>query len=261
MSRRAGLFVLILALAAGLAMPGAVQARKPTAAEQDIFKKGNAAYEAGDFEGAVSSYQQLVTAGLAGKDLDYNLGNACLKLGRIGPAILHYRRALRASPRDEDARANLDYARRRTQDARPLDLPDPWPWLTAIRPGAERSAGFYLIALNLAALSFALFRVRRDPPAFLKPLFGLSFAAAILFLLVFFWEIRTESARKEGVVLSSAAEVKTGPGDSYTVAFQVHEGTEVALGRSTNGWTEVSVTGPDNELKGWVAPGVVEAIP
>jgi hypothetical protein len=179
----------------------------------------------------------------------------------VGPAILHYRRALRASPHDADARANLEYARRRTQDARPLDLPDPLPWLTAVRPGADRSAFLYLLALNMAALAFAVTRIVRDPPAVLLPLFGMFLAAALLLVLVFFWELRTETGRREGVVLSEAADVKTGPGDSYTVAFQVHEGTEVALGQSTNGWTEVSVTGPENDLKGWVAPGAVEAIP
>jgi len=259
--------VVVAALMVGVALmvtaawPGRAEARKPTAAEQETFRLGNTAYEANDFEGAVIHYRQLMTAGLVGRELDYNLGNAYLKLGRVGPAILHYRRALRADPRDPDARANLDYARRRTQDARPLDLPDPLPWLTAIRPGAERAAGLYLLAFNLAALGFALVRIVRDPPALVRPLFGLSMAAAILLLLVFFWELRTETGQKEGVVLSPAADVKTGPGDSYTVAFQVHEGTEVALGRSTNGWTEVSVTGPDTELKGWMAPGAVEAIP
>jgi len=255
------LVVSILVLLALLGLVSTGEARKPTPAERETFRRGNAAYESGDFDGAVAAYGQLTAAGLGGHELDYNLGNAFLKQGRVGPAILHYRRALRANPRDPDARANLEYARRRTQDARPLDLPDPLPWLTAIRPGADRSAFLYLVALNLAALAFALVRIARDPPAALRPLFGIFIAAALFLALVFFWELRSETGRKEGVVLSAVAEVRTGPGDSYTVAFQVHEGTEVALGQSTNGWTEVSVSGPENDLKGWVAPGAVEAIP
>lgn len=257
--RALGASILVLVALLGLASRG--EARKPTSAERETFKRGNVAYESGDFDGAVTAYGQLVAAGLGGLELDYNLGNAFLKQGRVGPAILHYRRALRANPQDSDARANLDYARRRTQDARPLDLPDPWPWLTAIRPGADRSAVLYLLALNVAALAFAFVRVARDPLAVLRPLFGISLAAALLMALVFFWELRTETGRKEGVVFSEVAEVRTGPGDSYTIAFQVHEGTEVALGQSTNGWTEISVAGPENDLKGWVAPGAVEAIP
>jgi tetratricopeptide (TPR) repeat protein len=252
---------LILTLFAIQAAAPSAEARRPTAAEESTFARGNQAYEAGDFAAAVAAYEELLVQGVTGEDLHYNLGNANLKLGRLGPAILNYRRALRADPRDADARANLDYARRRTQDARPLDLPDPLPWLTAIRPGAERSAWLYLLAFNLAAVAFGATRLLRDPPAALKPVFGVALAVAILFGLVCLWEIRSESGRREGVVMAPVADVKTGPGDSYTVAFQVHEGTEVDLGRTENGWTEVSVASPANELKGWVAPGAVEAIP
>ena len=110
-------------------------------------------------------------------------------------------------------------------------------------------------------MAFAAVRLVRDPPAALKPVVALGLAAAALFGFIFFWELRVESGRREGVVMSPVAEVRTGPGDTYTVAFQVHEGTEVDLGRAANGWIEVSVASPANELKGWVAPGAVEAIP
>lgn len=250
------LLCLLVAMIAGDA--GLAGARSATAVEQATFARGNAAYEAGDWAGAVAAYRELVAAGLQGPALHYNLANALLKAGELGPAILHYRRALRLDPGDADARSNLEYARRRTQDARPHDLPDPFPWLTAIRPGAAQAARFWLIGLNLAALLFALARFLPDPPGFLRQLFPPVLGMAIFFALVFFWELRSEAGRREGVVLAEAAPVRAGPGDSHTVAFQVHEGTEVRLLRTTGGWTEVAVT---DELKGWVAPGVVEAIP
>jgi uncharacterized protein YgiM (DUF1202 family) len=246
---------LLIVLAAGAA-PAA--ARSATGPERAAFARGNAAYEAGDWAGAATAYRELVDGGLQGAALYYNLANALLKADELGPAILFYRRALRLDPGDADARSNLEYARRRTQDARPHDLPDPFPWLTAIRPGPAQAARFWLIGFNLAALLFAAARFLPDPPPILRRLFPPVLGMAVFFALVLFWEVRGEAGRREGVVLAEAAPVRTGPGESHTVAFQVHEGTEVRLLRTANGWSEVTVT---DELKGWVAPGVVEAIP
>lgn len=249
---------LSIGLAFVLLVTSIAAARTPTGAEQDLFRRANAAYEASDWNGAITAYDQLLKEGLQSPALYLNHGNASLKAGHLGAAILSYRRALRLAPGDEDVRTNLDYARRRTQDARPQELADPFPWLTRLRPGPDRAAGLFVLFLNVAALAFAAMKVLRIRSPFLAPVLGAGAGLALLFGLVFFWEYRVEAARREGVVMVEAADVRSGPGDSYTVAFQVHEGTELSLGRGSSGWLEVSVT---PELKGWVPAGVVEPIP
>ena len=49
-------------------------------------------------------------SGLESGELHYNLGNAWFRLGELGPAILHYERARRSMPRDDDLAANLALA-------------------------------------------------------------------------------------------------------------------------------------------------------
>lgn len=251
-----GLRAILVGVALASLVAVQARARTPTERELQLFNQGNAAYEASDFKVAAEAYETLLKSGLESRDVYYNLGNAYLKEERIGSAILNYRRALELDSSDDDARANLAYARRRTQDATPQDAPDPLPWLTAIRPGAEQAGWFYLIALNLAAILFATWRIVRRP-AFLGTLAGLAAGLAVAVGIGFFFEVRVETGKNGGVVLAESAEVRSGPGADYTVAFVIHEGTEVEVGRSTGGFTEITVT---PELKGWVAAEAVEGI-
>ena len=248
------LLLLVLAL---LLPSGPAFARTPTERELETFRTGNRAYEAGNYEAAVGAYESLLKTGLESRDVYYNLGNAWLKQGRLGPSILNYRRVLNLDPSDDDARANLNYARARTQDATPQEAPDPFPWLTAIRPGGERAGILYLLALNLLALLFAARRLTRWAPAALGPLVTGSAALTVVLGVLFYFEARAESRKGAGVVMVASSDVRSGPGQDYTVAFVVHEGTEVSLGRSTTGWTEITVT---PELKGWVSASAVESV-
>jgi tetratricopeptide (TPR) repeat protein len=251
-SRAVGIAALLL-----LGLAAAASARTATERELESFRQGNTAYEAGNYETAVEAYESLIAAGIESKDVYFNLGNAWLKQGRLGPAILNYRRALRLDPSDDDAAANLAYARARTQDATPQDAPDPFPWLTALRPGADTAGVFYLVGLNVFALLFALRYVLRRPPAILGPLTGTTAAVAALLAVGFWFEAEAEGKSAGAVVMAESSEVKSGPGDDYTVAFVVHEGTEVATGRTSGPWTEITVT---SELKGWVASSAIEEV-
>ena len=246
-----------IAAALVLSLCGSAAARTPTEREIESYRQGNAAYEAGNYETAVQAYESLIKAGLESKDVYFNLGNAWLKQGRLGPAILNYRRALRLDPSDDDAAANLAYARARTQDATPQDAPDPFPWLTALRPGADTAGVLYLVGFNVFALLFALRYSLKKPPALLGPLTASSAAVLALLMVGFWFEARAEGESAGAVVTAESSEVKSGPGDDYTVAFVVHEGTEVATGRTSGKWTEITVT---SELKGWVATRAIEVI-
>lgn len=249
------LCVLLAALVAGV-----TPALRPAAAGEgarELFARGNSAYEAGRLEEALAAYQQVLAQGDESPELYYNLGNAQLKTGHLGPAILSYRRALRLRPGLADARANLEFARRRTADSQTRLNDDPFPWMTRLRPGADRAALDFVLVLNVAALLFAARRLWRGAPGFLGPLTGVAFGLAALLAVGVFVERRIETQSREGVILDAAADVRTGPGAENTVAFVVHEGTEVSVLRTNGGWTEISLS---PELKGWVAASAVESI-
>ena len=76
-----------------------------------IFFRANNSYREKRYDDAIQDYEKLISAGLRSANIFYNLGNAYLRTGARGKAILYYERALRMCPRDADIRSNLDFAR------------------------------------------------------------------------------------------------------------------------------------------------------
>ena len=74
------------------------------------YNQGNKLYAQKDYAGAAAQYEEALKAGPSAP-VNFNLGNALFKSGKIGQAILHYRRARYLSPRDRDVAANLEFAR------------------------------------------------------------------------------------------------------------------------------------------------------
>src|SRR6476659_1044175 len=73
------------------------------------FDQANKLYEQGKYGEAASGYGKLAQAGQVSSALYFNLGNALLKSGELGRAILNYRLAQRLAPRDPDIRVNLRF--------------------------------------------------------------------------------------------------------------------------------------------------------
>jgi len=67
------------------------------------------------FERAALGFRDLLDGGHKSAGLYYNLANSLVRLGRIGPAIVNYRRALRLEPGNERIQRNLEFARSRVE--------------------------------------------------------------------------------------------------------------------------------------------------
>ena len=138
-------------------------------AAQTAFAEGNAAYLEGDFDAAVASYLEVAEVWTS-FELEYNLGVAHYKSGRIGPSILHFERAKRILPSDDDLHANLLLARAaivdRIEEMPEIALAPLWRELTA----AHRLWTWTFGSLVLWLMAFALLFLRMtsqdltDPP-------------------------------------------------------------------------------------------------
>src|SRR6266404_5247545 len=80
------------------------------AGPNDDFKTANQLYDAGKFAEAAAAYEKIEPKTAY---VDYNLGNAWFRQGKLGLAILNYERARRLAPRDPDILANLKFAEQR----------------------------------------------------------------------------------------------------------------------------------------------------
>lgn len=219
----------------------------------------NQAYTQGRFAEAADGYTALIDRGITNGDLYYNLGNAYMKLGELGRAILCYRRAERFLPRDEDLQSNRALALQQRRDELTCDrwyteVADFCFWYTGLS-----AAELAWVFLGVHAAFWVLLLVRR----FRKHETVTVLCALALFLTVLFGisagirQYRLAFVPR-GVVLVDEVRVRSGMSKGDTVLFALHAGTEFFWEeeRST-GWVKIRLC---DGKKGWVAGATVEKI-
>ncbi|MCC7291416.1 MAG: hypothetical protein IT449_05055 [Phycisphaerales bacterium] len=204
------------------------------------------------FESCAQRLESLVTAGARNGWIEYNLGNACFQKGSLGEAILHYRRAQRTIPRDDDLRQNLAAARRRclTAIAPPRSgalLRRAFFWHDTTSFGGRVTAA--LIA-NAALWTFAaVFTLKRRR--------GWLYAAVVAAAMaigaggsaaVQGWQ---EARQPPGVVLAGDVAVFKGPGTGYERQFEqpLQPGVEFTRTQRRGDWWRIELA--DGQT-GWI---------
>lgn len=217
----------------------------------ELLVTANAAYERGDYDAAASAYRELVERGHDGGHVLYNLGNAYLRSGKLGPAIAAYRASAAKLPRDADVEANLTFARKQRRDA--LTPPSP--------SAAARTLLFWHYALSagelavLTLLANAVFwlllivaLVRHTTP------WRWSAGAALAITLASGGSLAAHHLAPErvAVVIADTVDVRSGTSADTVVRFQLHEGAEVLWDERDGDWVRVAL--PDG-TRGWAPAG------
>jgi len=250
-------------MAWGLALAAAVAVATPASAQDEIVQRGNEAYQQGDYRAAIDAYEAVIEAGFVSAGLEYNLGNAYFKVGALGPAILHWERARRRAPGDEDIRANLELARSLTVDA-VEPLPRFWLlsvldwWIDLLPRGwllGLVAAGW--LAVNGGVVLRILGRAGCAPGLGRALVLG---GAVVVVVLAPSLVVRGAGWGRtdRAVILADAVPVRSAPAaeDDLTL-FEVHEGTRVRIDQRAGEWAEVVL---DDGKVGWVPLTVMEII-
>ncbi len=246
---------VVLTLALMACLPSRADAPEAT------FEAGNAAYSAGQFEEAAKAYREVLRFRIADPVLEFNLANAEFRLGRLGPAILHYQRARRMSPSDADIATNLAFANSMTLDrVEPPPKPVVLRWLHGIqdRFGPDSQAWFVLSLIWLCA---ALVAWRSARPGGWRGSYGWILSGALLLIVVSTssWWVTYQrlEGRELAVIQVDAVEVLAGPGETNPALFTIHEGLTLEVRADRGGWVQVSLP---NGLNGWVRAETLEKV-
>ena len=235
----AAVVILLVAAAAGAA-------ENP----QAIFFKGNSLYADGRYAEAAAEYERVLGTGVASANVYFNLGNAYLKAGDAGRAVLAYERARRLAPGDPDVRANLAFAR--ADDASGNEPPR---WTRVVFPVAAVWSSDTLVTVAAAAwwVLFLLLAVRQLLPATRRPAGWAALVAGLVLALAgasAAYRLSTVDLRRTAVVVApTTVAVRFEPTANGTVHFRAKSGTTLRLFGEREGW--VQVARPDG-LRGWV---------
>ncbi len=231
--------------------------------QQSFFEEGNQRYAAGDYEGAVESYTNLIDAGFTSGAVYYNLGNAYFRLGDLGRATLFYERALRERPGDPDTLANLELVRSlAVDDIRPL--PRFWllrviEWWIQLIPRtvliivvtAAYFSGAGAVVSSLLSKSATIQRWSRR---------GLIIALVLVVVAGFNLAVRELRIGRsvQGVILAAEVDAQSAPSDDRSLqVFTIHTGTKVRVEQESGEWAEIVLQ--DGQV-GWIKRAALEVI-
>ena len=242
----------LLALLAGLGVFAATPETPRT-----IFARANTLYADGDFAEAAAQYGRVVVAGLESGPLYYNLGNAHLRAGDVGRAVLNYERARRLMPGDADLEANLRFA---TGGGDPhegrsvlvrLALP--------LASRADTDTLLLVLATSWWALAGALCAARLWPPSVRAGRVAVPGLGLVLLLSgsAAAYRIVAVDEPHWAVAIEDAA-VRFAPTADGTTHYDAPAGTVVRVLAARDDWLQVSRR--SDGLRGWMPAGRVESL-
>lgn len=223
---------------------------------EDIFNQGCSFYEEGNYLQAINAYESVIKKGFENPTIYYNLGNAYFKNQQLGKALVYYERAFRLSPRNEDIRFNLIFARLRATKEK--------------TPGIFKKFFFNIYSLlNVNELtlltSFFYFSlcILMAIYVFKKKHLFLWLIIPAGFLIVFSgsWlgiKIYNEKITTSAIVIAPCGEVRNGPSADYSIGFTLPEGEKVIVLQQKDSWYAVGIK--EKGLKGWISEESIEKI-
>ncbi|MBM1104960.1 tetratricopeptide repeat protein [Aurantibacter crassamenti] len=232
------------------------------AQNEALFKKGNDAYNEGDFVTAADQYLAILEKGTHSAELYFNLGNAYYKLNQIAPSIYYYEKALVLKPNDSEIINNLAYAQNMTLDAietlPTTGLKNLYKQFTEILNYDQwaKIAVLFMILFVLLYIAFYFFSYStRKRIAFISSLIAL--VCSVLAVVFAYIEFDDFNKNNPAIVFVKESQVKTEPNDRSQQAFILHEGTKVNVIGSLDDWQEIKLS--DGQT-GWISSENIKLI-
>jgi len=213
----------------------------------DAFENANKLYAEGQYDPAINTYSNLARNGMVSTALYFNLGNACMKSGRLGLAIVYYQRALEISPRDPDIRANLQLARSRVYQGNPpkTGALRAWTnWFSLNEWSLLAALAWWGWLGLLAANQFKTEWKTRSPKLQRFLMMAVLITVGGLGIRIYF-----DQVIHSAMIIVKDAPVKYGPLEESRVFYSLHDGAEITALDRQEQWVQVR----DHQRRtGWV---------
>lgn len=242
----------LLVLLAGTA---AVAAQAP--APKTLFFQGNALYADGRYEEAAAAWERILAEGVESGPLHYNIGNARLRAGDRGRAVLAYERAWRLIPGDADLMANLRFAKEDADPTESMSLAGRIAFPLAPRVRTSRLVLWAAVAywILVAALIAA-----RLVPVGRRAARTVAVVSAVALLLTASGALYRHAHvdAPEWAAVLADADVRFEPAETGTVHYEAPLGTVVEILAEREGWAQVARR--SDGLRGWVERKALETL-
>lgn len=228
--------------------------------EQAVTTQRSAPDSARDFyQQSVQAGQALEQAGVRSPALQYNLGNAFVRLNDLGRAVLHLRRAVALAPGEDRIQANLRYVRDRVEPA--IAQPASNQLMRAVlffhhdySPSTRIWAAMLAGLTGWACLFARLWKPRMGLTAVgsAGALTGLLLGCSVL------WQLHHDAKTPPAVVLETQT-LRLGRGEGHDAALSqpLGPGVELRVLEDRAGWVRVELV---DGKTGWLPATAVDRV-
>lgn len=208
------------------------------------FEEGNAAYNEGNYEQALTSYGAIEALGMESALLYYNIGNTYYKMKEYPKAILYYEKALKLDPSDEDIRTNLAIA-----NLAIVDKINPIPqsfinrWWNSLKSSFSADGWAWMSVVLFALLLLCLFAFLMSKRQGMRKLgffVGIVMLIGLALSVIFAIEKRSDLQRQdEAIIMTPTVTAKSSPSTMSVDLFVLHEGTKVRILDAASDWRKI----------------------
>jgi len=229
---------------------------------QSGFEIGNTLYQQGNYEGAVTAYENVLVGKKQSAELYFNLANSYYKLNKVAPAIYNYEKALLLNPGDVEIQNNLTFAHKMTIDEI-KDVPQVgFAKMLRDFTGSFSYDGWAWISVGFASL-FLLFFLGYyfSQTTFLKRVFFIGMFVVVFLIIIGILAAVSEKnhdvSERPAIVFSEITPVKSEPKDSGSDIFILHEGTKVFVDEMLDNWKKIRLS---DGSEGWIQSSAIREI-
>jgi len=229
---------------------------------QTGFEKGNALYQKGKYEQAISEYESVFASKNHSAELYFNLGNCYYKLNKVAPAIYNYEKALILNPEDPEILNNLKFAHKMqideikvmpqvgfskmVHDFTSIFHYNTWAWISV---GLATLFLFFFIGYYFSQIALSK-RVFFFGMFVLLFLIFISISSAIS-------EKNHYESEKPAIIFAEMVLVKSEPQRASNTVFTLHEGTKVFVLETLDSWKKIQLT---DGTEGWIEKTAIKEV-
>jgi len=214
----------------------------PQVGPSHAYNQGDKFFQEGQYKKAIESYEKALGSSIRNSYIFYNLGCAYYKDGQA------------LSPRDGDIIYNLELLRLLLKDNSEVPSSGGMIGFFSRLPGfftlRELSWGesilYLLFTLSIIGYLLVFRPGLRRAMRYLVTIFTPLFFVSLLLFAARTYEL---NFKQRAVILSTQLEARSGPGEGYNKILTLHEGIEVEIRESREGWCLIKLP---NGLGGWI---------